>query len=245
MFNLNGKKIFVTGSARGIGKAIADSCVKAGATVLYHGATESERLINAAQATNSPYVAGNLSDPQDVERLIGNVRKILGHVDVLILNGSVQTYTGVENFTVEEFNRQMQTNVASCFQLVKAFTPDMVEQKWGRIIAISSINQLRPADRLGIYSTTKAALANLMLSSAKKYAADGVTVNTVLPGVIETDRNAEILSNRDFADNLRNIIPAKRFGTPEDCSGIVQFLASNEASYVTGAEIPVAGGMQL
>lgn len=245
MFNLNGKKVFVTGSARGIGKAIADSCVKAGATVLYHGATESEKLIHAAQAANSPFVAGNLSDPQDVERLIENVRKILGHVDVLILNGSVQTYTGVENFSVEEFNRQMQTNVASCFQLIKAFAPDMEEQKWGRIIAISSINQLRPADRLGIYSTTKAALANLMLSSAKKYAANGITVNTVLPGVIETDRNAQVLSNKDFTNKLLESIPAKRLGSPEDCSGIAVFLASDAASYLTGAEIPVAGGMQL
>jgi NAD(P)-dependent dehydrogenase (short-subunit alcohol dehydrogenase family) len=121
----------------------------------------------------------------------------------------------------------------------------MMENNWGRIIAISSINQIRPADRLGIYATTKAALANLMLSTAKKYAAYGITANTVLPGVIETDRNAQVLSNKEFADNLREIIPAKRFGTPEDCAGIALFLASDAAGYVTGAEIPVAGGMQL
>ena len=245
MFDLKDKKVFVTGSARGIGKAIADACVKAGATVLYHGATESEKLIKAAEAAQSPYVAGDLSKPEDVSILADNVRKILGNVDVLILNGSVQSYTGIENFTVEEFNRQMQTNVASCFQLIGAFAPGMMKNKWGRIIAISSINQIRPADRLGIYATTKAALVNLMLTAAKKYAAYGITANTVLPGVIETDRNAQVLSDKEFADNLREIIPAKRFGTPDDCAGIALFLASDAAGYVTGAEIPVAGGMQL
>lgn len=245
MFDLKGKKIFVTGSARGIGKAIADACVNAGANVLYHGATESEKLIKAAADKSSPFIAGDLSKPEDVEILAQNVKKILGHADVLILNGSVQSYTGIDNFSAEEFNRQMQTNVASCFQLIGALAPDMMEHKWGRIIAISSINQIRPADRLGIYATTKAALANLMLTASKKYASYGITVNTVLPGVIETDRNAQILSNKEFADNLREVIPAKRFGSPDDCAGIAVFLASEEAGYVTGAEIPVAGGMQL
>ena len=245
MFDLKDKKVFVTGSARGIGKAIADACVKAGATVLYHGATESEKLIKAAEAAQSPYVAGDLSKPEDVSILADNVRKILGNVDVLILNGSVQSYTGIENFTVEEFNRQMQTNVASCFQLIGAFAPGMMENKWGRIIAISSINQIRPADRLGIYATTKAALANLMLTAAKKYAAYGITANTVLPGVIETDRNAATLSDAAFAEKLREQIPMHRFGTAEECAELIAFLASDAASYITGADIPIAGGMQL
>lgn len=245
MFDLTGKNVFVTGSARGIGKAIAESFVKQGARVLYHGASITDRLIAAANETSSPYVAGNLTDPDEVEKLIAQVREKLGKVDILVLNGSVQTYTGLENYSTEEFAREMQTNVGSTFQLIAAFAPEMAERKWGRLIAISSINQIRPADRLGIYATTKAAMANLMLTAAKKYAPFGITANTVLPGVIETDRNAEALSNKEFAESLREKLPARRFGTPEDCAGVTIFLASEEASYVTGAEIPVAGGMQL
>ena len=245
MFDLTGRKVFVTGSARGIGKAIAASFVKQGATVLYHGATLSERLIRAANETSSPYVAGNLTDPDAVKKLIGDVREKLGHVDVLVLNGSIQSYTGLDNYTTEEFQKEMQTNVGATFQLISAFAPEMAKRNFGRLIAISSINQIRPADRLGIYATTKAAMANLMLTAAKKYAEKGITANTVLPGVIETDRNREALSNKEFADSLREKLPAKRFGKPEDCAGVTVFLASDEASYVTGAEIPVAGGMQL
>ena len=243
MFELNGKNILVTGSSRGIGRAIAAACAAAGGRVIYHGTAVTPALTEAAG--NNGFVTGNLSCPSEVAALIEKVKTVVPVLDVLVLNASVQSYTGVENFAEAEFCRQMQTNVATNFELIRAFAPQMAAQGWGRVIAISSINQVRPSMRLGVYAATKAALGNLMHSCAKEYAASGVTFNTVLPGVITTDRNREGLSNEEFAEKLRQTIPAHRFGTPEDCSGIVQFLASEAASYITGADIPVAGGWQL
>ena len=116
---------------------------------------------------------------------------------------------------------------------------------WGRIVSIGSVNQGHPAPRLAIYASTKAAQKALMLTAAKEWAAQGVTVNTVTPGVIATDRNAKVLSDPSFANPLRESIPAKRFGTAEDCAGIVAALCSDACSYITGADIAVDGGMSL
>ena len=243
MFELNGKTILITGSSRGIGRAAGEACAAAGAQVIWHGSSESPALLEAAKG--GVYVTGNLSSKSEVADLVEKVKTAAPRLDVLVLNASVQSYTGVENFDEAEFCRQMQTNVAANFELIRAFAPAMAAQGWGRVIAVSSINQVRPSMRLGIYAATKAALGNLMLSCAKEYAATGITFNTVLPGVIATDRNREGLSNVEFAEKLRQTIPARRFGTPEDCAGIVQFLASDAAAYITGAEIPVAGGWQL
>ncbi|MGI5869471.1 MAG: SDR family NAD(P)-dependent oxidoreductase [Kiritimatiellia bacterium] len=245
MFDLSGKTAFITGSARGIGLAIARALAAAGAKALMHGATASGHLAAAAADLGADFVVGDLCDPEAVDAMAAEAQAKTGGVDILVLNGSVQTYTGLGNFEVAEFQRQMQANVASSFQLIRFFAPRMAEKKFGRIISVSSINQVRPAERLAVYSTTKAALANLTAMTAKRHAADGVTANTILPGVIETDRNREALSNPAFADTLRDAIPARRFGAPADCAGIAVFLASDEASYVTGAEIPVAGGWQL
>lgn len=242
MFDLTGKKALVTGSARGIGRAIAEDLAKAGAEVILHGVKASDHLkALSAAMNNARYVTGDMGNPEEIAVLI----KEVGDIDILVLNSSVQSYTGLDNFNMEEFSRMVNTNLASAFSLIAAFAPKMAERKFGRIIAVSSINQLRPAPRLAVYSATKAALANLMNMTAKKYAADGVTANTIQPGVIVTDRNREVLKNEDFASGLRNDIPARRFGMPEDCSPIVTFLASDEASYITGAQIPVAGGWQL
>ena len=245
MFDLSGRNAFVTGSARGIGLAIAQALAGAGAKVLMHGATASGHLAAAASALNADYVVGDLCKPEDVDAMAAEAQAKTGGGDILVLNGSAQSYTGLGNFTVAEFQRLMQANVAASFQLIWIFAPLMAERGFGRIISVSSINQLKPAERLAVYSATKAALANLTAMTARQFAAEGVTANTILPGLIETDRNREALANKEFAESLRATIPARRFGTPRDCAGIVVYLASDEASYVTGAEIPIAGGWQL
>ena len=113
------------------------------------------------------------------------------------------------------------------------------------MIFVGSINGVRPASRLAVYGATKAALMNIARTAARENAPYGITVNTILPGVIETDRNAEVLSDAKFAEELRARIPMHRFGTAEDCAGVIAFLASDAAGYITGAEIPVDGGGQL
>ena len=123
--------------------------------------------------------------------------------------------------------------------------PEMRKRGFGRVIFVGSINGVRPAPRLAVYGATKAALMNIARTAAAENAPFGITVNTILPGVIETDRNAERLSDAEFAKSLRERIPMHRFGTACDCAGAVAFLASDAAAYITGAEIPVDGGWQL
>ena len=245
-FDLSGRRALVTGSSRGIGRAIAFALGRAGAEVMFHGATDSPALREAVAEARKEGVAASalvadLSSSADVASLATGS----AGPDILVLNASVQSYGRIEDFDDNEFLKMVQTNLRSSFQLVKLLGPLMAESGWGRIVSIGSVNQGHPAPRLAIYAATKAAQKNLMLTAAREWAANGVTVNTVTPGVIETDRNAKILSDQSFADSLRQSIPARRFGRAEDCAGIVLALCSDACSYVTGADISVDGGMSL
>ena len=245
-FDLSSRKALVTGSSRGIGNAIAMALGRAGAHVVFHGTSESPALSAAlkqaqAEGLMFSHVLGDIGSSAEVASLVA----ACGDLDILVLNASVQKYVTIGTFDEDEFDRTMHCNLRSCFQLIKAFAPHMVEQKWGRIISIGSINQAKPAGRLSIYAAAKAAQLNLMNTAAKEYAAQGVTVNTITPGVIVTDRNREKLRDEEFADTIMQSIPARRFGTSEDCAGVAVLLASDAAAYITGADIPVAGGMQL
>ena len=245
-FSLRGKLALVTGSSRGIGRAVAFALGRAGARVYFHGASDSPALRSAVEAARTegiaaePHVA-DLGDEAACLRLAAEC----SDADVLVLNASVQSYGHVEEFDDAEFERMVRTNLRSSFALVRAFAPRMAARGWGRIVSVGSVNQSHPAPRLAIYAAVKAAQKNLMLTAAKEWAARGVTVNTVSPGVIATDRNAKVLSDAAFAEPLRESVPAGRFGTPEDCAGIVLALCSDACSYVTGADIPVDGGLSL
>ena len=128
---------------------------------------------------------------------------------------------------------------------IRQFSPAMRRNRWGRIVTIGSINQMRPAARLSIYSATKAALLNLTRNCARELAPYGITVNNIAPGVILTDRNATALRDQNLKEAILARIPAGRFATPEEIAGTALLLCGNAAAYLTGAEIPVAGGMQL
>ena len=121
----------------------------------------------------------------------------------------------------------------------------MRKKNTGRVIFVGSINGIQPASRLAVYGSTKAALMNIAKTAALENAPYGITVNTILPGVIETDRNAEILKDSVFAENLRSQIPMHRFGSSKECADLIAFLASDSAAYITGNEISISGGWQL
>ena len=246
MFSLAGRTALVTGSSRGIGRAIAFALGRAGARVFFHGASDSPALRDAVAAARAEGIdaearVADLGDSAACDRLAAEC----ADAGILVLNASVQSYCHIGDFDDAEFDRMVRTNLRSSFRLVRAFGPAMAAKGWGRIVSIGSVNQGHPAPRLSIYAATKAAQKNLMLTAAKEWAACGVTVNTVTPGVITTDRNSKILSDLAFSEPLRESIPAKRFGTPEDCAGIVAALCSDACSYVTGADIAVDGGMSL
>ena len=246
MFNLAGRTALVTGSSRGIGRAIVLALASAGARVVVHGSRPDanlDRTVAEARAAGSDAagIAADLGSSAEVKRLIAAA----GQPDILVLNASVQSYQTVEQFTAEEFLRQYEINVRSSFELLQGMLPAMKKRRWGRILAIGSVNQYKPAARLAIYSSTKAALDNLMNNCAREYAPFGITVNDLAPGVFVTDRNSEALKDEQFRDRILGLIPAGRFGKLEECAALALLLCSDAGGYITGAEIPVTGGMHL
>ena len=247
MNNLSGKLALVTGSSRGIGRAAGLKMASCGAKVLFHGVMESEKLSSAvAEAGNgAEALTADFSNMDEVLQLADTLKKRSMIPDILVLNASVQSYTGLGNFSSEEFIRMFRTNVESSCLLLQELLPEMQKKQYGRIIFVGSINGIKPASRLAVYGSTKAALLNIAKTAAMENAPYGITVNTVLPGVIETDRNSAALSDAAFAEKLKDMIPMHRFGTAEECGDLITFLASDAAGYITGAEIPIAGGWQM
>ena len=244
---LTGKTALVTGSSRGIGRAAGLTLASRGANVIFHGVKESEKLRSAVEEAGSSagFVTADLGSAEETAALADTLLSRSLIPDILVLNASVQSYTGLENFESGEFLRMFRTNVESSCILLRELLPAMREKKSGRVIFVGSINGIQPASRLAVYGSAKAALMNIAKTAAMENAAFGITVNTILPGVIETDRNAAALKDAAFADSLRAQIPMRRFGTVQECAELIAFLASDAASYITGAEIPIAGGWQL
>ena len=247
MKGLKGKIAFVTGSSRGIGRAAALELARAGSSVIFHGTAPSAALDSAAAeaGTDSLKLTADFSDLQAVELLAEKLIKEQMGPEILVLNASVQSYTGLGNFDAAEYLRMFNTNVESSCILLHRLLPEMRKKMWGRVIFVGSVNGTKPASRLALYGSTKAALMNIAQTAAVENAPFNITVNTILPGVIETDRNAKALSDPEFAAMLKEKVPMHRFGTAEECGELIAFLASESASYITGAEIPIAGGLQL
>ena len=247
MKGLKGKIAFVTGSSRGIGRAAALELARAGSSVIFHGTAPSAALDSAAAeaGSDSLKLTADFSDLQAVELLAEKLIKEQMVPEILVLNASVQSYTGLGNFDAAEYLRMFNTNVESSCILLHRLLPEMRKKMWGRVIFVGSVNGTKPAARLALYGSTKAALMNIAQTAAVENAPFNITVNTILPGVIETDRNAKALSDPEFAAMLKEKVPMHRFGTAEECGELIAFLASESASYITGAEIPIAGGLQL
>ena len=247
MKGLKGKIAFVTGSSRGIGRAAALELARAGSSVIFHGTAPSAALDSAAAeaGTDSLKLTADFSDLQAVELLAEKLIKEQKVPEILVLNASVQSYTGLGNFDAAEYLRMFNTNVESSCILLHRLLPEMRKKMWGRVIFVGSVNGTKPASRLALYGSTKAALMNIAQTAAVENAPFNITVNTILPGVIETDRNAKALSDPEFAAMLKEKVPMHRFGTAQECGELIAFLASESASYITGAEIPIAGGLQL
>ena len=211
-----------------------------------HGSHPGEKLDAAAkEICDSGGSAEAISADLGCEKAVKQLIEQISNIDILVLNASVQSYQPIEKFTTEEFDQQYAVNLRSAFQLIQAVIPGMKNRHWGRLLAIGSVNQYTPSSRLPIYSTTKSALVNLMINCARQYAPYGITANNLAPGVILTDRNTEALKDETYKTDILKMIPAGRFGSVEDCVGLALLLCSDAGSYITGADIPVTGGMHL
>lgn len=242
----NSKRALVTGSSRGIGRAIAVRLAKDGYEVIIHCAgntakAEETKEIIEKNGGKASIIAANLCDTEKTKEL---ARK-MGKIDVLVLNASLQYRKHWDEISLEECYEQLNCNFVSSLLLIQAAVPYMKEQGWGRIVTVGSVQEAKPHPDMLIYSASKAAQTNMVQSLSLQLAKDGITVNNMAPGVIYTDRNIEALSDEEYAKKVTSSIPVGFYGKPEDCAGMVSLLCSDEGRYITGQSIYIDGGKSV
>ncbi len=249
-FDLTGHRAFITGSARGIGRAIAIGLAEYGATVIVHGVKESEKLTSAVEAVrkyspSSFAVTGDLSDISVPEKIAEQIKSHCELPDIFIANASLQFRTAWDEISLEESVSQMQVNFHSTLMLTQKFYPVMKAQKWGRIVTVGSVQEFRPHPQMAVYAASKSAQENLVRNIARQIACEGITVNNIAPGVFYTDRNEEALSNPEYAKKVTDCIPSHTYAEPADAAGAALLLCSDAGKYITGTNIVVDGGLRL
>jgi 3-oxoacyl-[acyl-carrier protein] reductase len=244
MYNLNGKKALVTGASGGIGAAIARKLHKNGAIVTLSG-TRTEPLMKLKEELghNSLVSECDLSNGDEVGKLIQTVSSQMGGLDILINNAGLTMDNLLMRMSDEQWQKVIEVNLSATFKLCKDSLRGMIKSRWGRIINISSVVALTGNPGQGNYSASKAGVIALSKSLAFEVASRGITVNCVAPGFIKTSMT-EMLTE-DQNKQILNKIPVGRMGDVEEIATGVAFLASPEASYITGSTLNINGGMVM
>lgn len=245
--SLKGKRVLITGSSRGIGRALAVGFAQNGADVALHGVSRGNALdealgLVAQYGVRATCVLGDLGDPNIPKRLVKETVERLGGIDILICNASIQIRRPWLEITDEDMLAQTRTNLFSTVKLMQSAVTHMLENGWGRIITIGSVQQDMPHPDMLIYSAIKSATLNIVRNLAVQLADKNITVNNVPMGTIYTDRNAEVLKNEEYHKKVKNDIPMKYIGEPEDCVAGVLLLSSDEGRYITGENLHIDGG---
>ena len=246
MLDFKGKTVLVTGSTRGIGRAIAEEFAKHGANVIVSGTVE-ERAQAVAQELADKYgvqtlgVGMDVSDHQSVEEAFKKINAAFGGVDILVNNAGITRDTLFLRMKLEDWEKVLQVNLTGTFLVTKQVVRYMTKKRWGRIINITSVVGFTGNVGQVNYSTTKAGLVGFTKSLAKELAPRNVLVNAVAPGFIETEMTAVLKD--EIKEQYQKQIPLGRFGKPEEVARVVLFLASPMADYITGEVIHVNGGM--
>ncbi len=242
--DFSGKKVIVTGSTRGIGKEIAVSFAKKGATVVITGRNKAnaELVAKAIEAEyNVPAYAVELDFLSDITDSLKEIEEKIDTPDILVNNAGLTRDTLFIRMKEEDWNQVINANLTGTFKITQYFAKKMIKKRYGRIINISSIIGFIGNVGQVNYATSKAGLIGFTKSLAKELASRNITVNAVAPGFIETDMTNELPA--DIKETYLKQIPLGRFGKPEDVANTVLFLASNMANYITGETIHVNGGM--
>ncbi len=250
LFNLKGRTALVTGSGQGIGRATAVLLARQGARVIINWNSNDVKAaitMDEIKAVGGEYLCWkyDISRPTVKEDFEAWMKENGLTVDILVLNASVQIRNDWEKITPEEFDKQMHTNFRASLQLIQACVPGMREKKWGRIVTVGSVQQSRPNTAMAVYAATKAAQNNLCMTLCGQLALDGITINNIAPGAVETVRNEKVLADPDYRKMIENSIPVGFVGQSEDIAPTVLLLVSEEGRYITGADIPIDGGMSI
>jgi 3-oxoacyl-[acyl-carrier protein] reductase len=233
---MTARTVLITGGNRGIGFSLAEEFLAAG-----------HRVAVTARSGSGPAgsitVHADVTDGESLDRAFAEVESKLGPIEVVVANAGITRDTLVLRMTDEDFDAVIDTNLGGAFRVVKRATKGMLKAKFGRIILISSVVGLYGSAGQVNYSSSKSALVGMARSLTRELASRNITANVVAPGFIETDMTAE-LPEEQQAEYKRNI-PAGRFASPDEVAKVCVWLASDDAAYISGAVIPVDGGLGM
>jgi 3-oxoacyl-[acyl-carrier protein] reductase len=235
----------VTGAGRGIGKAIAERFARDGHALVLTStdgrSAESVARALGAQGCETIAVGADLADTASPALIVGRAMQRFGRIDILVNNAGITSVQTLAELTLAEWHRVLAVNLTAYLLMAQAASPQMVAQRWGRIINISSFFGLRAFVARTSYGTAKAAILQLTRQVAVELAPHRITANAVAPGVVDTE-----MSQRAHTPEIRarwqRSVPMGRYGRPEEIAGSVAFLASDDASYITGTTLVVDGG---
>jgi 3-oxoacyl-[acyl-carrier protein] reductase len=242
--DLTGRTALVTGSTRGIGRAIAEALAGAGARVAVVGRDQAKAAEAAAAiGAGAQGFGADVTDPASITALVDAVEKAFGQIDVLVNNAGLTRDNILFRIKDDDWDTVLDANLRGAFLAIRAASRGMIKRRWGRIINIASIVGITGNKGQANYAASKAGLIGLTKSVAKELGSRNVLVNAVAPGFIETDMTAAMTPEARAA--LAGQIPLERLGSPRDVAGVVTFLASEYASYITGQTLVVDGGMVM
>ena len=240
--------VWVTGGSRGIGRAICMAFAGANTHVYFNfsaasdAAAATEKQVAEAGGTATG-VQVDVASEKEVSEFVGRILDESGRIDVLVNNAAITRDGLIVRMKSSDWDDVMDTNLKGAFNCIKAVTKPMLRQRAGRIINVSSVVGVSGNPGQANYVASKAGVIGLAKAVAQEIASRGITVNTVAPGYIETDMTADLTDQAKEA--MVSMIPLGRAGAPEDVAGVVAFLASEKAAYITGQTIHVSGGMYM
>lgn len=252
LFDLNGKVAVITGSSRGIGRAVAEQMAEQGARVVISSrkagpCEEVAAGINARTGEGTAVaIPANISLKEDLQRLVDQTNAAFGKIDILVCNAASNPYYGpMAGISDEQFRKILDNNIVSNHWLIQMTVPQMIERRDGAIIIISSIGGLRGSPIIGAYCVSKAADMQLARNLAHEYGPHNVRVNCVAPGLVKTDFARALWDTPEAEKRSSQGTPLRRLGEPEDLAGAVIYLASRAGSWTTGQTIVVDGGTTI
>jgi 3-oxoacyl-[acyl-carrier protein] reductase len=243
-----GRVAIVTGGGRGIGRAIAARLAEEGANlaIFYHSndaaAKETAEKMRAA-GVECELFKGDVSSPRDVEALFTSVSDTFGRVDILVNNAGITRDNLMIRMKEEEFDDVLQTNLKGTYLCTRAALRPMIRARWGRIVNVSSVVGLVGNAGQANYAASKAGIIGFTKSVAREVAQRGITVNAVAPGYVETELTGSLPEK--VKEQIREQVPAGRFGEPEEVAEVVALLVAEKAGYLTGQTVSVDGGMTM